>query len=247
MQIAKSWKEVKLWQYQELCRSREIEGEFQKAIEQISILAETTSDDPMFDDLSVDELFGLIEMVKFLRVPPKGNIKEVEDMQCKSMNSLTLGEFIDLEHYFQDPINNLHLICAILFRRKREDDWGNTQLEPYSYSIQERSEIFLDAPLESIYGIVESYYSFRNTFMDNYSPLFENPDNYEIDNENELDPEEIEELKREIEEDKKKAKWSWESMIYNLSNGDITKFDAIFNTSLVLVFNTLSMKKTLGI
>jgi hypothetical protein len=83
--------------------------------------------------------------------------------------------------------------------------------------------------------------------MDSYSNLFEDSNYDVIENEEMFDEEELVELKKEIEDEKSKAKFSWDSIIYNLSSGDITKMDAITNLPLIYVFNTLSMKKALDI
>jgi hypothetical protein len=57
------------------------------------------------------------------------------------------------------------------------------------------------------------------------------------------DPEEI----KEKEEEMKSSKWGWEQLIWTMCNGDLSKFDAITDTKLVLIFNFLAMRKELEI
>ena len=60
----------------------------------------------------------------------------------------------------------------------------------------------------------------------------------------------IEEYKDELkaQEDGKKArKWGWESLIYDLCEGDFTKIKAVGELPLILVFNMLAMRKELGL
>jgi hypothetical protein len=54
-------------------------------------------------------------------------------------------------------------------------------------------------------------------------------------------------MKKSVAENKKKKKWGFENLIWNLSGGDITKFESIFEMKLILVFNVLSMRKSLGV
>jgi hypothetical protein len=55
------------------------------------------------------------------------------------------------------------------------------------------------------------------------------------------------EERKEQEEEKKSSKWGWEQLIWTMCNGDLSKFDAITDTKLVLIFNFLAMRKELEI
>jgi hypothetical protein len=55
------------------------------------------------------------------------------------------------------------------------------------------------------------------------------------------------EERKEQEEEKKSSKWGWEQLIWSMCNGDLSKFDAITDTKLVLIFNFLAMRKELEI
>jgi hypothetical protein len=63
----------------------------------------------------------------------------------------------------------------------------------------------------------------------------------------------IEEEETELDEDDIKAeqqekvfsKWSWEKLLYDLSNQDLTKIDAVTDLNLIFVFNMLSMVEEL--
>jgi hypothetical protein len=41
------------------------------------------------------------------------------------------------------------------------------------------------------------------------------------------------------------SKWSWEKLLYDLSNQDLTKIDAVTDLNLIFVFNMLSMVEEL--
>jgi hypothetical protein len=69
-------------------------------------------------------------------------------------------------------------------------------------------------------------------------------ESYEDDFETD-EPLDIEEQK-ELEEEKKSQKWAWEQLIWNLCNEDLTKFNAVCDLPLILVFNFLGMRKELN-
>jgi hypothetical protein len=86
--------------------------------------------------------------------------------------------------------------------------------------------------------------------MQKYMALFNTDD--ETDDET-LDPKDfdsIAEYKDELkaqEQSKKARKWGWESLIYDLCDGDFTKIKAVGELPLILVFNMLAMRKELGL
>lgn len=249
--LPKSWNDIKLYQYQDLVSidTDSYETDIDVNLEEISILLDTTIDDPYIQDMDIDELIKILNSIKWLRNTPSTNFsKELFNYKVKELNKLTLGEFIDIDHFIsQDSIKNLHIVCSILYKKYKDDEWGNTIEEPYIYDIYKRAEEFIDLPVNKIYGIIEYFIKYKNDFMDSYTNLFEDSNYDIIEDEEMFDDEELEELKKEIEDEKSKAKFSWDSIIYNLSGGDITKMDEITNLSLIYVFNTLSMKKALDI
>ncbi len=242
MEIPKSWNDVTLYQYQELSKS--IDGDM---FDVFSILLNTTPDDPIIEDMDFDYVKSEIDKLGWLNVEPIGQLNnKIGEYIIKNFKNLTLGDFIDIEHYFEKSVDNLHIICAILYRKQLIDKWGNIEWEPYEYNIEDRGEIFLDQPITKVVAVLNGYIEFRTNFLKSYENLFQ---------QNPIEDDEIEELTgrdkidAEVERlnEASKSKWSWESILLGLSNNDVTKFDDLFRTSLILVFNTLSAKKVLGL
>lgn len=245
--LPKNWFEVTVSQYQEL-----IEIEAQKEsltnteyfIEKLALLFDVGPDDEMFDIIDTDELFQLINAISWTNSPiPVCNPEKYNDLVPKKFTSILLGEFIDLEHYMTDPNNNLHKISAILYKQTRINDWGNQEIEPYEYDLEERAEMFLDAPVPGAYNLINSYTSWRKTFIENYEELFQGEQ--ETDEDDELEGYEKIEQQKKLQKEKVLVKWSWENMIWNLCKEDITKMKSVFGLEVILVFNMLSMKKSL--
>jgi hypothetical protein len=138
-------------------------------------------------------------------------------------------------------VEELPTIAAILYRQTKLNEWNETITEPYEYDPRNRKELFMEVGITQIYGIVTSFLEYKSNFEETYANLFK-PDLSDEDIDD-LD----EETKREIAEEERLDKFSWERLIYSLTDGDITKTDKVLNLSVVYVFNVLSMKKALDI
>jgi hypothetical protein len=246
MTLANSWHEITLYQYLEIekARNKTWDSTSELHIELISILLNTTPDDEIFDDMDWDYITQNILTRQWIFGEPLNSAtSQLDKFKRIELNNLKLGEFIDCEYWIDNEES--FKILPILFKQHRLDDWGNIQFEPYDYNIDERYELFLDTPVTKLYGILIDYINWRKEFLRSYENLFQEPSNKEEDTE--LTGRERIDAKVEELENKAKSKWSWESILLGLSNGDVTKFKDLFDTSLILVFNTLSAKKVLDI
>lgn len=197
------------------------------------------------EELAIEELEELLLSVKFIRdEPPKNYKSQIGEYKLKSFNKITLGEFISLEAYFSDNyILKLPNIVAILYRRFRVNEWGDETLEPYNYHSSDRLDWFMDFPITDVFGLLPEYIKFREGFIDQYKNLMD--ESYEDDFEptEQMDAEEM----KAIEEEKKQKKWAWEQLIWHLCQEDLTRFHAVCELPLILVFNFLGMKKELNV
>lgn len=249
--LPKNWFEVSIEQYQELVGIESQKDTFSNTeyfIEKLSLFLDISPEDSFFDDISANELFELINTISWTNSPiPVTPLNEKwENMIPKKFETLCLGEFIDLEHYMNDPDENLHKIAAILYKQTAVDKWGNTEIEPYEYDLEQRSEIVLKAPIPQVYNLATSYSQWRKNFLENYEDLFQGEEGEEEEEEEEeLEGYEKIEKQKQLQKEKVLVKWSWENMIWNLAQEDITKMKEIFGLEVILVFNMLSMKKSL--
>ena len=96
-----------------------------------------------------------------------------------------------------------------------------------------------NAPITSIYGIVHEYLNYRNDLINNkYSELFAVGD----DEDEDLDGKDLAEYNKRKNEEKAFNKWAYESITYDLADGNLTEMDNILDKSLIYVLNILSMK-----
>ena len=239
MNLPRNWNEVTVSQWLELNTIDELEynSVFLQTIEALSILSDTDSEE--LEDLDPEELINLARNVSFIQREPSNKPKElIKGLKLKPLDRLTLGEFIDLEHYAMQFVQNFDILLSILYKRWKTDEWGNLIFEPYSYSIMSRKLLFHEVSINEVYGAVKNYIDYSNDFKKRYENLF-NPIIEE--EETELDEDD---LKAEAEE-KVFSKWSWEKLLYDLSNQDLTKIDAVTDLNLIFVFNMLSMVEEL--
>ena len=245
--LPKNWSDIPLNIYKEFISLdlNDFEDNYELLKEQLAVLMDISSDDEYFDELDLNDLLIIIDNIKWLNNEPINNYKkEIDNYKIKDLNNITLGEFIDLDYYFKTgSIENLHLLCSILYKQYKIDEWNNTIEEPYIYDIHIRSEHFLKEPISNIYGIINYFYKFKENFINNYTGIFTSPDD-DLDLEG-LDQNEINEIKKEIEEDKKRSEFSWQLLVFDLTNGDLTKFESVCGLSLIYVFNTIAMKKAM--
>ena len=244
MYLPKKWSNISLEQFIEISQIDKDQGANGYNSDMLAILTDMTYEE--IDELDLDDMVQMVADMKWSNTQPSKQYKhELLGMKIKPLSKLCLFEYIDLDYYFNDNYHtNLDKICAILYRQSNINEWGEVVLEPYEYDINVRAEKFLDLPITEVYGIVAEFLKFKENFLDVYSNLFnEAEDELTEDDKAAMEPDEIKEVEAEV----KTNKWSWERMIYGLTNGDITKTEAVGALPLTYVFNILGMKKELDI
>ena len=242
--LPKKWSDITLEQFIEISEIDKEQGANGYNSELISIVTDMTYDE--IDELDLDDMVQMVDDMKWSNTQPSKQYKhELLGMKVKPLSKLCLFEYIDLDYYFNDNYHtNLDKICAILYRQTKVNEWGEVVLETYDYDIHLRAEKFLDLPITDVYGIVSEFLKFRENFLDVYKNLFgEAEEELTADDKAAMEPDEIKEVEAEV----KNNKWSWERMIYGLTDGDITKTEAVGALPLTYVFNMLGMKKELDI
>jgi hypothetical protein len=238
-----AWNQITIETFIELRSLSQEDGMFNYQIDVLCTLLDCYPED--FDNITLDELEELLLEVKFIRDEPHKNYKNtLGQYKLKPFNKITLGEFISLEAYFSENyIEKLLNIIAILYRRVRVNEWGDEILESYNYHSNDRLDWFLDFPITDVFGLLPEYIKFREGIIDQYKNLMTESyeDDFEIDSN--MDAEDL----KAVEEEKKQKKWAWEQLIWMLCQEDLTKFNAVCELPLILVFNFLGMKKELNV
>lgn len=244
LEIPKGWPDVTVEKFIQLKSIEEnaFASHLSFRMEQIFILTGTDVDDEVWDVTPADELTEIINGLAFLSGSPNHNFKhEINEFHYK--DSLTLGEFIDLEYlcginYFE----KLPDICAILYRKNSLNEWGHNVIEPRGYSESERASTFLDLSINDIYGALQSYLNLKKKILDAYGEMLnevekDEPETAEPVDEEELTPEDIEAEKAE----QMANKWAWERVIHHYSQKSNLTFKEVLNLNLIFFMNQLAM------
>jgi hypothetical protein len=237
MKLPKSWNDVTVEQYIEARKTINSTSNFESQLELLGVLADVPTED--LEDLELDEFSALLAKISFVQSEPnKMPAQSLLGYQLKPLNKIKVEEFLDLEYYVtKDYIEYLPIICAILYKQTRVDEWKHLSFEPHEYDLEERSKEFLNLSINSVYGVITSYLQWRENFLNTYSNLFDEPITEE--DLQEVEPEDRKELEAEMQ----MSKWAWEKTIYILANEDITNMEKVLSMNLIFAFNMLSMKK----
>lgn len=176
--IPTSWEDIKIGQFQEYMETLKNTEElrpYKKIIKLLSVLTDT--DEALYYRMPMDTIFEIHSKIDFLNIEPKGVFKNIIEINGKeygfqkNMNELTLGEWIDLEHYVsQGVIENLHYLCAILYRPiiDKGDEYFDYTIKPYEeINLEGSSKLFkYNANIEDIYGISVFFYTIANELLE---------------------------------------------------------------------------------
>lgn len=157
-------------------------------------------------------------------------------------NKVTLGNFIDLETYLQNP-DDFGKVCAILYRECKHNEWNHPIYEPVDFDILDRKIHFELNDIQDYIGAVQDYVKFRSYVVDTYKSIFgldEVDEPIETDG---LTPSEIKEIEEEEKKRQAKAQYSWENFVYWLAGEDLTKVETVLNFPILYALNMASMKR----
>lgn len=241
MEIPNNWNEVLVDDFLEIKSLEENEHNsfFQNQISLLSILCAV--DEEEFEEMEVDELNNIIKGIKWIKSQPSNEFaNKIGDYHFKPLDKLTFGEFLDIQHFMADDYyKNLKILAVILFRKQKVDEWGHIVWEPYNgIDIWKRANEFSEIPITAIFGLIQHILKWKEEFMKIYANIFQ-PIIEDADPDEELSAEDL------IDEAKEKEleRFSWQFLIQDITNDDLTKYDAVTDLPLIQVFNYLTAKK----
>jgi hypothetical protein len=217
-------------------KKADFDSEFDRNVELISVYLDLDTDE--VENMTVSELNKhLLDLNKILN-------KNYKPKDAVPNSVLTLGNFIDLERYLQNP-DNFGKVCAILHRKKRQNEWGHWGYEPVNFDIDERAKHYEDADIEDVVGGVNEYLKFRESIHSTYKTIFsiDEPEPVETDG---LSEAEIRDLEKEIEKEKQVAQYTWEIFVYWLADNKLTDVEQVLNFPVIYALNLASMKKLIN-
>jgi hypothetical protein len=217
-------------------KKADFDSEFDRNVELVSVYLDLDTDE--VENMTVSELNKhLLYLNKILN-------KNYKPKDAIPNSVLTLGNFIDLERYLQNP-DNFGKVCAILHRKKRQNEWGHWEYEPVNFDIDERAKHYENADIDDVVGGVNEYLKFRESIHSTYKTIFsiDEPEPVETDG---LSEAEIRDLEKEIEKEKQVAQYTWEIFVYWLADNKLTDVEQVLNFPVIYALNLASMKKLIN-
>lgn len=235
------WDNINISTYLEI---QEIIATKSKAKAQLELLDLLYEGKENLMELSLGELTKLFDsnIRPLLEKPfiPK-NQGTINGFKPKPFSALSLAEWIDFDTYLskRDYVE----IIALILRRTRKDEWGNTEFEPYTYDLDERTIQISNLPALDTYSIILNSINYRNDVLDSYKDVLRSSDV-------ELTKEEKEELgndarmvEEELKKEETKSKYSWHKLLDDISGGNWSYSKDILKLNHLYLFNMIRMQK----
>ena len=124
--IPDNWSDITIGTYQEYVKIQEGKGsEKNKVIRSLALLCNTSPF--VVKKMAYTDLLDIMNIIKGMidTEPTEDDFRKlftfnkIEYGFCPNLNNLTTGEYIDLETYCKNPIENLHTIMSILYRKDK--------------------------------------------------------------------------------------------------------------------------------
>ena len=169
--IPTSWEDITIAQFQEYIsfvkNCSESMSPLRKLISILSILTDT--DEDILYKLDLDIIHEINENMVFLDEEPTIQFKNIIEIKGKKygfqkdFHKLTLGEWIDIEHYITtgDLIENLHYLAAIFYRKltSEGDEYFSYEIEDYkNVKLEGQATMFkYEMNIVDMYGTVSFF------------------------------------------------------------------------------------------
>ena len=152
--IPDNWSDITIGTYQEYVKIQQGKGsEKNKIVKSLSLLCNTTPF--VVKKMAYKDLLDIMGIIKNMidTEPDKEKFRKVFKFKdeeygfCPNLSNITTGEYIDLESYCKEPIENLHTIMSILYRKitfKRSERYAIEDYNPDEF----KEELFKDCPMD---------------------------------------------------------------------------------------------------
>ena len=183
--------------------------------------------------IKVKELNGLIKHFTdvFSEKPQlvrQFKIKDIEFGFIPKIDDISFGEYVDLEHHFQNW-STYHKAMAVMFRPIKEKHGDKYTIVDYEPN-EDMQELMKFAPLDVAIS-ASVFLEFRKRIIKSYDELFTERSD------------EDDAFSEYSERSQFGKRWGWYSSIYKCASGDITKFDEVTRTRLTQCLTYLTFEK----
>ena len=152
--IPDNWSDITVGTYQKYVEIQEGKGsEKNKIVKSLALLCNTSPF--IVKKMAYKDLLEIMGIIKNLidTEPDKEEFRKrftFNDQEygfCPNLSNITTGEYIDLESYCKEPIENLHIIMSILYRPISFKRGGRYAIESYNPD-EFKEELFKNCPMD---------------------------------------------------------------------------------------------------
>ena len=160
-EVISKWSEVSLEQWVKLL---EIKGVSKSDEARKTILALSNIPEKLLDSLELYHIVMIMQSLSSMQKEDNSSLREVIEVDGieygfhPDLESITLGEYADLEVYLKDVNKNMPEIMAILFRPIVAKEGGFYQIEAYDGEIKLRAEVMRKIPAEKVQDALVFFY-----------------------------------------------------------------------------------------
>ena len=152
--IPDNWSDITIGTYQKYVEIQGGKGsEKNKIIKSLALLCNTSPF--VVKKMAYKDLLEIMAIIKNMidTEPNKEQFRKVFEFNgeeygfCPNLSKISTGEYIDLESYCKQPIENLHIIMSILYRKitfKRNERYAIEDYNPDEF----KEELFKDCPMD---------------------------------------------------------------------------------------------------
>ena len=152
--IPDNWSDITIGTYQKYVEIQQGKGsEKNKIIKSLALLCNTSPF--VVKKMAYKDLLEIMAIIKNMidTEPNQEQFRKVFEFNgeeygfCPNLSNISTGEYIDLESYCKEPIENLHTIMSILYRKitfKRNERYAIEDYNPDEF----KEELFKDCPMD---------------------------------------------------------------------------------------------------
>ena len=152
--IPDRWSDITIETYQKYVKIQDGKGsEKNKIIKSLALLCNVTPF--VIKKMAYKDLLEIMAILKTMidTEPNKEEFRKTFMFKkekygfCPNLSGITTGEYIDLETYCKNPIENLHIIMSILYRKVTFERNERYAIESYNPD-EFKEELFKDCPMD---------------------------------------------------------------------------------------------------
>ena len=152
--IPDRWSDITIETYQKYVEIQESKvSEKNKVVKSLALLCNVSPF--VVKKMAYKDLLEIMSIIKKMidTEPDKENFRKTFMFKkekygfCPNLSGITTGEYIDLETYCKNPIENLHIIMSILYRKVTFERNERYTIESYNPD-EFKEELFKDCPMD---------------------------------------------------------------------------------------------------